>query len=201
MKINQITDINSKEFKNTMNIYINTFPINETRSVKETADMISNNSSYKLFIAQNNKKSSVLGFMLVYDFDNFILLDYMAVSKEYQDKGIGSIMFKWLIKTYKELSYDILLLEIERLIEPNIKTKQARCRFYERGGAQLITDSYSMPSYINMPVEVMLLFGVFFSKDISNLKIIKMIECIYKDVYNITNPNIINKLKQNLSII
>ena len=103
MQISQITNINSYEFKNVMKIYTDAFPSNETRSVQETANMLSkNNNSYKLFVAQKNKKSTILGFMLVYDFIDFVLLDYMAVQKEQRGNGIGSIMFQWLIEKYKQ---------------------------------------------------------------------------------------------------
>ena len=200
MQISQITNINSYEFKNVMKIYTDAFPSNEIRSVQETANMLLlNNNSYKLFAAQNNKKSTMLGFILVYDFIDFVLLDYMAIQKEQRGNGIGSVMFQWLIEKYKQTtSCDMILLEIQRVLEPDKKTKKARMQFYKRHGAKLITDSYHMPSYENMPSELMLLMGVLFSNEISELRIIDMVERIYEHVYDVTRPKLIMELKHNL---
>ena len=201
MQISQITDINSYEFKNAMKIYTGSFPSNETRSVQETANVLSkNNNSYKLFVAQNNKKSTILGFMLVYDFIDFVLLDYMAVLKEHRGNGIGSAMFEYIIEKYRQTTCDMILLEIQRVSEPDNKSKEARIQFYKRHGAQLITDSYHMPSYENMPSELMLLMAVLFSNEISELRIIDMIERIYKKVYGVIKPKLIMELKNSLLI-
>ena len=60
MQISQITDINSYEFQNVMKIYTDSFPSNETRSVQETANMLSkNDNSYKLFVAGTVKLAGV----------------------------------------------------------------------------------------------------------------------------------------------
>ena len=183
-----------------MKIYTDAFPSNEIRSVQETANMLLlNNNSYKLFAAQNNKKSTMLGFILVYDFIDFVLLDYMAIQKEQRGNGIGSVMFQWLIEKYKQTtSCDMILLEIQRVLEPDKKTKKARMQFYKRHGAKLITYSYHMPSYENMPSELMLLMDVLFSNEISELRIIDMVERIYEHVYDVTRPKLIMELKHNL---
>ena len=87
MIIKEIKDYNSFEFKQSINIYENSFPFNETRPFEDIVNMLRNDKNYHLIVSLNN--NSVIGISLMYIFRslNIGLLDYMAISPSSEDKG------------------------------------------------------------------------------------------------------------------
>lgn len=144
MIIKEIKDYNSFEFKQSINIYENSFPSNETRPFEDIVNMLKNDKNYHLIASLNN--NSVIGISLMYIFRslNFGLLDYMAITPSYRGQGVGKKIFNF---TFKKLSSIIsngigLLIEIQKennLLNQQERTiRKKRIRFYNKLGVKFL---------------------------------------------------------------
>lgn len=146
LKVERVADVESGAFVKAMDIYSRSFPANETRPVEKTKEMVAAGAGYELFVAQERGK--VVGMSLVYVFEKFALLDYMAVAPDMQRRGIGSVLFRGTFgEVWLHTNVETLLLEVQKEAdgEPE-RTK--RIEFYRRLGTKIILDNYLLPSYI-----------------------------------------------------
>lgn len=178
VKINRVRDTDGHEFRQAADIYMVSFPANETRPVEKTREMLLESDAYRLYVAQAD--GVVAAFALVYAWEEFTLLDYMAVSAKFQNRGIGSEMF---LELAGRLECDTMLLEVQR--PDGIDHKKAdRLRFYGRLGSRIIADGYMLPSYDGSEPEEMYLMAVAparrrFRRD----DVRAFVRKIYRDVY------------------
>ena len=84
----------------------------------------------------------------------------MAVRKNMRGKGIGGEMVWYLKSNVLSAEIPVMLMEIQQEMEPDIRKKTDRIRFWKRHGAFLITDKYVMPGYGSGGSEVMNLMGI-----------------------------------------
>ena len=179
----------SSALKQAMEIYETSFPANETRPVPETLELLRKpDDSYRLFVAEDEKE--VIGMALVYCWNNFTMLDYMAVKDGRRGGGEGSGMFRSIAEQLDSLP---MLIEIEM---PDTNEQAAmRERFYRRLGARTISDTYIMPSYEGMPPETMLLMAVStgHGDELEPGTVRRFIEKMYADVYERINPDYVKK--------
>src|ERR671925_885878 len=94
MILKEIEDFHSQEFKESLDIYKSSFPLNETRPVEKVVKMLKEDKDYHLLVSVNN--NAVVGISLLYAFRSLQigLLDYMAVHPNYQRRGIGKKLFE-----------------------------------------------------------------------------------------------------------
>ena len=182
-------DTLSKAFQSAFIIYGEAFPKNESRSVKKTTNMLSD--SYKMYVAQECDET--VGMALVYFWDDFTMLDYMAVKSDKRGQGVGEILFKHVCKTSKTV-----FLEVQKL-DPTSKDNEkraARIRFYERYGCHIITDKYLLPSYDGTDPEEMNLMVWKSEAELSftNKEIQDVVSKIHKNIYNCYDINLVNKI-------
>ena len=146
LKIERVTDVESDAFAQAMDIYSVSFPANETRPVEQTKEMVAAGDGYELFVAQERGK--VVGMSLVYVFEKFALLDYMAVAPDMQRRGIGSVLFRGTFgEVWLHTSVKMMLLEVQK--EADCEPERAkRIAFYKKLRAKIILDNYLLPSYI-----------------------------------------------------
>ena len=167
-----VMDLDSPEFRQAAAIYGTSFPAGETRPLDRTKELLES-GSYEMYVTGDG---AVDGFALVYRWDGFALLDYMAVRVGQRGEGVGSSLFGGLLKAVD----GVMLLEVQKPDSIDGE-KSDRVRFYQRLGAVTITDGYVMPSYDGNP-EVMLLMaagGTNVCRDDVRL----FVESIYRDVY------------------
>jgi len=200
--IKEIKDINSLEFKQSIDIYQTSFPPNETRSIEKVIKMLKDDQNYHLFIAKDN--SSVIGISLLYIFKTLriALLDYMAVSTRYQSKGIGKALFEFTIQKCSYYLSDIIgiLLEIQKkngldLNENNIRKR--RINFYTRLGVKVLEGvNYLLPSQNGDNLEEMHLMMRALAKvnSLSNVLVFEYISAIYSTIYQYENNDLLTKL-------
>ena len=145
VKVKRVTDVESDEFAKAMDIYSMSFPANETRPVGRTKEMVDAGDSYRLFVAEESGK--VVGMSLVYVFEKFALLDYMAVAPDMQRRGTGSTLFQEMVgDIWLRTCVETLLLEVQK--EAGGEPERAeRIEFYKRLRAKIILDNYLLPSY------------------------------------------------------
>lgn len=137
MKLVETKNVNPAQFYNCLKEY---FPTSELKE-KNALSTILQNKNYKVFnIISDNLQCGYFSFFELPD--NTIWLDYFAVNKESQSKGIGTETFK-LMK--KEFSYNGCYLEVEKKDEKYINTIR-RVKFYENLGAQKLDVQYFYPN-------------------------------------------------------
>jgi ribosomal protein S18 acetylase RimI-like enzyme len=207
LRLKEIKDFNSLEFKKSLIIYQSSFPPNETRPIEKVVEMLKDDKNYHLLIALNN--DSVLGISLLYMFKNLKLgfLDYMAVSPNHQRKGIGTELFKYTIKKcYSELS-DVngLLLEVQKENISDLKEsrkRKDRIRLYTRLGVKLLNGvNYLLPSQNDGNLEEMYLMikPLAAINSLSKLTVFQYVDALYSKIYQYENSNdLLTKVFKNI---
>jgi len=187
----EINDCNSAYFKEVIEIYNNSFPENERNPLEKIVKRITQKSS-KLYgyILDNH----IIAFAFLAELENnYILLDYFAVKKEYQGKGIGSRVIDLIISSLKNKT---LILEVENpeFGEDWILRKK-RVEFYQKKGIKILKNvKYILPPLDNSDNYTEMILMIFNNNQddikISNSEIINLISDIYSKIYNRQNNDI-----------
>jgi len=194
LEITQVTDFNSKDFAEASQIYLESFPANETRPIEKTKSLLVQ-GNYKLYVVKEDK---VIGIALVYFFDDFGSFDYMAITPQYQRKGIGTKLFLYVCDISRSKNHDLLFLEVQREKqgEPN---RQDRIRLYQSLGAKLVIDNYLMPSYQTEAEQMNLMVMPQKNQDsISKKDLERYIREIYQNVYSHKDSDLLEKISKTL---
>ena len=209
MIIKEIKDYNSFEFKQSINIYENSFPFNETRPFEDIVNMLRNDKNYHLIVSLNN--NSVIGISLMYIFRslNIGLLDYMAISPSYRGQGLGKEIFNF---TFEKLCSIItngigLLIEIQkennRLDHQEMTIRKNRIGFYNKLGVKLLDKvNYLLPPiYPSNKEEEMYLMIKPIKKIyyLSKEQVIQYINIIYSTIYKYYDNDLLDKISSNIA--
>jgi len=200
LSFHQILDINDIHFANAINIYNESFPSNEKQPISIIKKRITEASS-NLFVGILNDK--VVCMALLWNFIDleFVLLDYMAVDKEYRNNKLGTRLFKFLTNTINNYN-KFMVIEVENYLFGNNKVfRKKRINFYLRNGAYVLNEiPYILPSLDDtIPTEMILMISPKYEKDmIGYEKIEKLIKRIYIDLYGKTeNDNLLVSILKN----
>jgi len=200
MKSKEVEDFDSLEFKQSLEIYKSSFPSNETRSIEKVVAMLKDDRDYHLFIAKNN--SFVVGISLLYVFRslNIVLLDYMAVSPNYQRRGIGKDLFTYTLQWCSSQIVNIigLLMEIQKENVPDLHEsliRKNRISFYARLGAKVLDGvNYLLPSQDNGEPEEMYLMIAPLTElhSLPKCSVIQYVSMIYSTIYQYKDNDLLN---------
>lgn len=147
--------IKTKDIQSTIEIIYQDmkkqFPIHE-RKTKEQLIKLLNNEKYKLFLAKHlhfpNEDDNLIGYAFVFE-DNenrSIWFDYLAINKQYQNYGYGTLLFKKVVNEIGNGNYNVYI-ELEIPSPKSIKSlAKKRIVFYERLGALLLDCDYYLPT-------------------------------------------------------
>jgi GNAT superfamily N-acetyltransferase len=211
MIIKEIKDYNSFEFKQSINIYENSFPFNETRPFEDIVNMLRNDKNYHLIVSLNN--NSVIGISLMYIFRslNIGLLDYMAISPSYRGQGLGKEIFNF---TFEKLCSIItngigLLIEIQKennlLDHQEMTIRKNRIGFYNKLGVKLLDKvNYLLPQiYSNNKEEeeeemYLLIKPIKKIYYLSKEQVIQYINIIYSTIYKYYDNDLLDKISSNI---
>lgn len=170
-------DINKNEEVDFVeNLYIESFPLSERRSVKNMFDYYTKNSKFEIDIATNSDEQ-LLGFLTYWNLGTFIFAEHFAVSPEFRNGGNGrKIMDLFLSK-----SNIPIVLEVEL---PTTILSERRIGFYQRIGFKLWEDIlYQQPPYHDnsnaIPMKLMSYGRVDIAKNLTEIR-----SAIYSEVYN-----------------
>jgi GNAT superfamily N-acetyltransferase len=212
MIIKEIKDYNSFEFKQSINIYENSFPFNETRPFEDIVNMLRNDKNYHLIVSLNN--NSVIGISLMYIFRslNIGLLDYMAISPSYRGQGLGKEIFNF---TFEKLCSIItngigLLIEIQKennlLDHQEMTIRKNRIGFYNKLGVKLLDKvNYLLPQiYSNNKEEeeeemYLLIKPIKKIYYLSKEQVIQYINIIYSTIYKYYDNDLLDKISSNIA--
>lgn len=214
MAILKLTDLNSSEFKCSLEIYKSSFSPNETRPIEKVVEMLQNDKNYELFCCL--KDNSVVGISLLYTFRSLGigLLDYMSVIPYYRGQGLGKEIFQATFKNFLSSAPPNatgLLIEVQReedttnnLQQAEINTRKNRIMFYSKMGARILDGvSYLLPplqhNNNDQPEEMYLMIKSL--KEIYYLprnSVIQYIETIYSTIYQYQGKDLLEKIYHEL---
>jgi len=188
LTFHEIKDVSHNDFKEAMEIYIDSFPPSERHPVR-VIEKRARDKLFKMFVGKLETK--VVFMALLYPLKNtrYILLDYMATLKDFRNKGIGEKFMKIL---YKELennnSCDFIIFEVENpAYGDNREDKERRIEFYKRAGAKNLKDvRYVLPPLSgDVATEMMLMvLPKSCKKTIDGNTIKEVVIQIYRELYN-----------------
>lgn len=188
MEVSAIFDVNTKEFSEAMEIYIESFPEN-TRHPLELIKVRIKNGQNQLFIGKNQKEVIVFAIIYCLHNPNVILLDYYAVKRVYRNNGIGTAFLKELFNTIKLKEKNrYLIFEVD---DPNYglnkSEREKRVQFYSSLNVvqikqmQYIFPPLSGTKYIEM---ILMIYPRPKRKDITSLTLREIIIELYVEKYS-----------------
>ena len=210
MIIKEIKNLTHKEFEELSNIYLSTFPLESAKQLdiylNHIYDMLKNDSRYHLYVAI--KDNSMIGISLLYIFEHLkmVLLDYMAVTPNFQRLGVGGKLFEFTNNELNRLLPDNIgmLLEVPKENVSNSDEwlrRKRRIQFYSRLGVKVLKDvNYLLPVQVDGYFEEMYLM-IKLSKNITRISkksIIAFIDSVYTDVYDYRKDDLLRKTTANL---
>ncbi|MBE5732387.1 MAG: GNAT family N-acetyltransferase [Clostridiales bacterium] len=166
-----IKKITNDGFDAVYKIMQDSFPQNEIRSYKGQNALLKE-QNYSLFIKQEN--AEIIGFIGVWDLDDFVFVEHFAVSKEHRGKGVGSEILREL----KARICAPIVLEVEPPVDE--KTRK-RIAFYEKNGLFFHDYYYVQPPLEKEREEVEL--RIMCSKKLDRNGFEKVRNVLYKKIY------------------
>lgn len=144
-----IKNINDSHFQEAWDLYQNSFPEEEKRSINQQIKAFCK-KSYHFEIAL--KDNQLIGFILWWDFSILKFIDHFAVSPHLRNKGAGKKILDDFIKNDDKK----ILLEVEH---PHSSIQKRRIDFYHRSNFKLNPHFYQMPPLIpnGAPVDLLLM--------------------------------------------
>jgi GNAT superfamily N-acetyltransferase len=206
MIIKEIKNLTSTEFEELRSIYVSTFPLENAKQldtyINHIHDMLRNNNRYHLYAAIEER--SMIGISLLYMFDNLkmALLDYMAVTRNFQRRGIGRKLFEFTNNEFNRCIPDNIgmLLEVpkENVFDPDeLLRRKRRIQFYSRLGVKVLKSvNYLLPIQVDRDTAEEMHLMIKLSKDItriSKMSIINFINSVYTDVYDYRRTDLLSK--------
>jgi len=186
VKFYEISDTNHEDFKEAIEIYNESFPSNERHKTSTIKERVAK-GLYRVVVGR--LKNEVVFMALFWPLRNteFILFDYLAVKKNYRNRGIGT--------KFMENIFDILnvknkyfILEVENPdYGDNREQRARRVEFYKRHGAKQMKNlRYILPPLSgDTPTEMILMvLPQYKSGKISGKLVKKIIIQIYKELYD-----------------
>ncbi len=118
-------------------LYSSTFPVGERRTPGALLKMLTVDQMRLMVVTDIGK---FVGFMIYWQFRDFIFLEHMAISPKLRGLGYGRRMMHELM----DKSHYQIVLEVEH---PTEQTSKKRIRFYEGLGFMKIPHPYFQPPY------------------------------------------------------
>jgi hypothetical protein len=201
VEFQDIVNIKEAYFNQAIQIYDEAFPSNEKQSLDLVINRIQEGKS-KLVVGII--ETEVVCMSLIWDFNSldFVLLDYMAVSKNHRNKNFGSQLFQHLSKIISSIN-KYMIIEVEsHLFGNNSLERKRRINFYIQNGAHVLDDvNYILPSLDGTsPTEMLLMISPNYKDNYINRKVVnELISRLYIELYK-TNKNdiVLNRILKRL---
>jgi len=144
----RLEQYSSRRFRQAMQIYLAEFPRDSRLSIDRIRILLEE-GNYQLLVAE--EKEQVLGFALIWLSRRpaFVHLDYLAVEARWKRKGIGTALYRWLIKHLHDFSPRASLVTLE--VDAEL------IAFYQRSQTRLLCDTpYLFPGPLGpVPMQLM----------------------------------------------
>lgn len=156
--------------------YVSSFPEVERRQFRLVRDLIEANPFFNMYSLM--KADVFVGFISVWEFENFSYIEHFAIDESARNGGIGAIVLNHFISA----ANTPIVLEVELPVD---EMSKRRIGFYERLGFTLDTHVYYQPSYertqdASIEMRLMSIGGIDLSNMFEEVKL-----QIYAEVYGI----------------
>jgi GNAT superfamily N-acetyltransferase len=185
VEFHQIVNTEEDYFLQAIQIYEEAFPANEKQSLDLIKNRIIERKS-KLVVGIIN--SEVVCMSLLWEFDSldFVLLDYMAVSKNHRNNNLGTQLFQYLSNIIRGIN-KYMIIEVENhLFGNNSIERKRRINFYIQNGAYVLDNvNYILPSLDGTsPTEMLLMISPKYKSNYINSELVKdLISRLYIELY------------------
>ncbi len=130
-----VEKLNVSDFDGMFSIMEKSFPEDERRPYSEQKELLKN-EYYNVYVEKEN--GSVIGFISVWGFPEFLYIEHFAVAPDYRNRGIGEKLVNYVSSLYDKT----ICLEVE---PPEDEFAKRRIGFYERNGFFLNEYPYMQP--------------------------------------------------------
>lgn len=200
-QLEQLKSCSEPAFGEFYRIYAESIAAREQKSESWICEMV-HNPHNKILVM--NRNGHVKGFSILFLSQSFGLLEYMAVSAEERNRGLGAEIFRRSMEhalTRDSKAVPILLeVDSDREESPDQKLRARRQQFYRRLGCLRIADlHYILPlSGEGPPPEMdLMVYPKGDLREIHKSDLEKWLKTIYQDVYRCSpdDPRIAKMLK------
>ena len=205
--IDELKKFMGSEFDETLDIYRTSYSPVETKPTEMVTNLLITDSNYHLFVVKGEE--SVVAMALLYRFDDLktCLLDYMAVAKGQQRKGIGRSLLLYLLEFFRQ-RIDVpvgMLLEIQKEDVEDIaerKDRSDRIRFYNSLGAKNMSGvRYLVPPQAGSEPEetYLMIIPTRRINSIPRESVLRNVQSIYSRVYQYTKGDLLTRVSESVT--
>ena len=166
-----IEKLKNNEFDAVYAIMEQSFPVEEYRSYEGQKALLKK-PAYRIYAAKEERK--ILGFAAVWQLENWLFLEHLAVATQHRNRGIGAEILRFLAEKR-------CCLEVEL---PETDLARRRIGFYQRNGFFLNHYPYMQPSLGEgrspVPLQIMTSGSTITPEEFARLK-----ELLYTRVYEV----------------
>jgi ribosomal protein S18 acetylase RimI-like enzyme len=126
------------EIKLIQALYQSAFPADERREFGDLLALAETQNEMQIKIKKLG--GELLGFIIYWEFENFIYVEHFAVNERFRGNGHGAKIFQNFLQNAKKT----IILEVE---PPENLVAEKRIKFYERLGMILNYFPYTQPPY------------------------------------------------------
>ena len=129
--------MNQDEFNTVFTILKDSFPADEYRDYDGQHQLLKNDRYTVYVLADSNE---IKAFITVWEFDDLIFIEHLAVCEKYRNQGAGTSVLKLICSmTDKDICLEVELPETEKA--------ERRIAFYKRNGFVINDYGYEQPAY------------------------------------------------------
>ena len=164
------------EFDAIFSIMEQSFPLDEYRAYEEQKALFVN-PEYEIYTWHEKEEEPIAAFAAVWEFDNMVFLEHLAVDLEYRNGGIGAKVLQAL----KQIFDKKICLEVEL---PETDLAKRRIGFYERNGFFLNSYDYIQPSLSKgrNPIPLLIMTT---GRRIEKEEFVEIRDALYEKVYGV----------------
>lgn len=202
IKFTEISNFESTEFMQALQIYSNSFPPVEMKPVDIVLRLLKDDNNYHLCVGKKSDLVVCMSLLCVFQSFKIGFVDYIAVEQDFRAKGIGTEFLRFV---EEELCKHVTCLigwivEVQKENIGNLKERkirEERIRYYEKMGAQILDRvNYFLPPQIEtVPEEMYLMFKPLKKvKELPGKTVLELIKNIYLRVYQREETELINEI-------
>lgn len=125
-------------------IYQKSFPPTEMRTLTNLKNILQGDHCR---LVSYNDGDSVVGFILFWEYEHFIYIEFFATNPEMRNSGMGS----YILRDFISEQTKTIILEIDQISND---ISRRRCGFYQREGFILNSFTHTPPAYNNKNVNL-----------------------------------------------
>ena len=171
----EIRKTGQEDFDRIYEIMEKSFPDDEYREYEEQRELFSR-PEYSVYVVDGQSGSeSLKAFSAVWEFDDFMYIEHLAVNPDNRNGGVGAS----ILKSLQDMSDKPICLEVEL---PENELARRRIGFYSRNGFNLNHYPYIQPPMSAgknpVPLLIMTTGGTILESEFANIR-----DVLYRNVY------------------